>query len=207
MYKTLPPGEKGEWNSTWLSTYSFFFSNFFFFPGCSGSLLLWRLFSSCSKQRLLSSCGASHCSDLSCCRAWALGHAGFSSCSSWALQHWLHSCGTQAQLLRGIWDLPGSGIKPASPALAGGFLTTKPPRKPLYPFLNRTVPRTAVSLFISLPGNIRGGQRNGSFVWQLAPLAVNILKVWTWGLWIDGVEQIKIIFNQACLGFTGNIAL
>ena len=31
MYKTLPPGEKGEWNSTWLSTYSFFFSNFFFF--------------------------------------------------------------------------------------------------------------------------------------------------------------------------------
>ena len=132
---------------------------------------------------------------------------GFSSCSSWALRHRLHSCGTQAQLLRGIWDLPGSGIEPTSPALAGGFLTTKPPRKLFYPFLNRTVPRTAVSLVISLPGNIRGGQRNGSFVWQLAPLAVNILKVWTWGLWIDGVEQIKVIFNQACLGFTGNTAL
>ena len=32
-------------------------------------------------------------------------------------------------------DLPDPGIKPASPAapaLAGGFLTTEPPRKPVY---------------------------------------------------------------------------
>ena len=27
-------------------------------------------------------------------------------------------------------DLPDPGIKPASPALAGGFFTTEPPRKP-----------------------------------------------------------------------------
>ena len=27
-------------------------------------------------------------------------------------------------------DLPDSGIKPASPALAGGFFTTEPPGKP-----------------------------------------------------------------------------
>ena len=27
-------------------------------------------------------------------------------------------------------DLPDSGIKPVSPALAGGFFTTGPPRKP-----------------------------------------------------------------------------
>ena len=26
-----------------------------------------------------------------------------------------------------MWDLPGPGIKPVSPALAGGFLTTAPP--------------------------------------------------------------------------------
>ena len=25
-----------------------------------------------------------------------------------------------------MWDLPGPGIKPVSPALAGGFLTTAP---------------------------------------------------------------------------------
>ena len=29
-----------------------------------------------------------------------------------------------------MWDLPGSGLKPKSPALAGGFLTTEPPGKP-----------------------------------------------------------------------------
>ena len=40
----------------------------------------------------------------------------------------LRSCGARAQLLRGMWNLPGPGIKPVSPALAGGFLTTEPSR-------------------------------------------------------------------------------
>ena len=31
-----------------------------------------------------------------------------------------------------MWDLPGPGIEPVSPALAGGFFTTEPPGKP-YP--------------------------------------------------------------------------
>ena len=30
----------------------------------------------------------------------------------------------------GMWDLPGPGIEPRSPALASGFLTTEPPGKP-----------------------------------------------------------------------------
>ena len=30
-----------------------------------------------------------------------------------------------------MWDLPGPGLEPVSPALAGGFLTTAPPRKSL----------------------------------------------------------------------------
>ena len=29
-----------------------------------------------------------------------------------------------------MWDLPGAGLEPVSPALAGGFLTTAPPGKP-----------------------------------------------------------------------------
>ena len=55
---------------------------------------------------------------------------GFSSCGSRALEHRLSSCGAQAELLRSMWDLPGPGLKPASPALAGGFLTTVPLGKP-----------------------------------------------------------------------------
>ena len=42
----------------------------------------------------------------------------------------LSNCGSQAQLLRGMWDLLGPGLEPLSPALAGGFLTTAPPGKP-----------------------------------------------------------------------------
>ena len=42
----------------------------------------------------------------------------------------LSSCGSRAQLLRGMWDLPEPGLEPVSPALAGGFSTTAPPGKP-----------------------------------------------------------------------------
>ena len=36
-----------------------------------------------------------------------------------------------------MWDLPGPGLEPVSPALAGGFLTTAPPGKPhTYSLLN-----------------------------------------------------------------------
>ena len=42
----------------------------------------------------------------------------------------LSSCGSRAQLLRGMWDLPRPGLKPVSPALAGRPSTTAPPGKP-----------------------------------------------------------------------------
>ena len=42
----------------------------------------------------------------------------------------LSSCGSRAQLLRGMWDLPRPGLEPVSPALAGGPSTTAPPGKP-----------------------------------------------------------------------------
>ena len=42
----------------------------------------------------------------------------------------LSSCGSRAQPLRGMWDLPGPGHEPVSPASAGRFPTTAPPGKP-----------------------------------------------------------------------------
>ena len=42
----------------------------------------------------------------------------------------LSSCGSRDQLLRGMWDLPGPGLEPTSPALAGSFSTTAPSGKP-----------------------------------------------------------------------------
>ena len=43
----------------------------------------------------------------------------------------LSSCGSRAQALRGMWDLPRPGLEPVSPALAGRFSTTAPPGKPV----------------------------------------------------------------------------
>ena len=42
----------------------------------------------------------------------------------------LSSCGSWAQLLRSMWDLPRPGLEPVSPALAGGLSTAAPPGKP-----------------------------------------------------------------------------
>ena len=42
----------------------------------------------------------------------------------------LSNCGSRAQLLGGMWDLPRPGLEPVSPALAGRLSTTAPPRKP-----------------------------------------------------------------------------
>ena len=42
----------------------------------------------------------------------------------------LSNCGSRAQLLRGMCDLPRPGLEPVSPALAGRFSTTAPPGKP-----------------------------------------------------------------------------
>ena len=46
--------------------------------------------------------------------------------------HRLSNCGSWAQLLRGMWDLPRPGLEPVSPALAGRFSTTALPGKPYH---------------------------------------------------------------------------
>ena len=48
----------------------------------------------------------------------------------------LSICGSRAQLLRGMWDLPRPGLEPVSPALAGRLSTTAPPGKPAAWFLS-----------------------------------------------------------------------
>ena len=92
------------------------------------------LFSSCGQRGLLIAV-ASLVGGARALGVWAsvVVARGLSSCGSRALEHSLSSCGTWAQLLHGMWDLPGPGIEPMSPALAGGLLTTAPPGKsPIY---------------------------------------------------------------------------
>ena len=111
---------------------------YFFIFGCLGSSLLCAGFLQLWRVGATLCCGAraSHCSGFSCCRAWALGMQasvvvarGLSSCGLQAPECRLSNCGARAQLLRGMWDLPGPGIELVSPALAGRFLTTVAPGK------------------------------------------------------------------------------
>ena len=51
----------------------------------------------------------------------------------------LSNCGSRAQLLCGIWDLPRPGLEPVCPALAGRFSTTAPPGKPKDEILNKVI--------------------------------------------------------------------
>ena len=82
---------------------------------------------SCSEWGLLSTWGVqvSHCGSFSC-GAQALGAQ-----ASAVTRHGFSSCGTWAYLLCDMWDLPRSGIKPVSPALAGRFFTNESPGQPI----------------------------------------------------------------------------
>ena len=55
---------------------------------------------------------------------------GLSSWGSQALGHRPNNCGARASLVCSMWGLPGSRIKPMSPALAGGNFITEVPGKP-----------------------------------------------------------------------------
>ena len=109
---------KEDWTLRF-SSFFFFLINLFIF-GC-----VWVFVAVCGLSLVAVSGGYSllQCAGFSLrwlLLLWSTGSrcAGFSSCG--------------AQLLCGMWDLPGPGIEPVSPALAGGFLTTVPPRKPQF---------------------------------------------------------------------------
>ena len=104
----------------------FFYRNFFkkinlFIYGRVGSSLLRTGFPQLRRERAILRCGAqaSHHSGFSCCGARALCARAsvvvacrLSTCGSWALERRLRCCGAQTQLLRGMRDLPRSGLKP-----------------------------------------------------------------------------------------------
>ena len=56
-----------------------------------------------------------------------------------------------------MWDLPGPGLKPVSPALAGGLLTTAPPGKPPMLLLLCQFPRSPQKGWPVAPATPLGG--------------------------------------------------
>ena len=106
------------------------FLSFNFYVGICEFLTLLALCScawafSCGKQGLLSNCSvwASHCGDLSHCRAWTPGRVG-----SWVVAHRL--------LPHGVWHLLGPAIEPMSLHQQAGSLPLGHQGSPMCCFLS-----------------------------------------------------------------------
>ena len=127
----------------YLSQQSFFFFFFLkdfliylfiylFIFGCVGSSVRARAFSSCGKRGPLSIAVRGP--------PFIAVRGPFSIAAPPAAGHRLQTrrlsnCGSRAQPLRGMWDLPRPGLEPVSPAPAGRLSTTAPPGKPPAEFL------------------------------------------------------------------------
>ena len=119
------PNDWWCWASLLVLFVSHVFSFFNLFS-CAGSSLLctgvlWSWWVGTTPR-----CGAwaSRCGGFSCCRAQAIGTQASAVGAPRP-----SSCGSCAELLHGMWNLPGPGIKPVSPELTGQFLSTVPPGK------------------------------------------------------------------------------
>ena len=114
-----------------LSFFFFKLINYLFIFGCVGSSLLRMGFLQLWRAGAILCCGAAGFSLrwLLLLQSTGSRRTRFSSCVLRALERRLSSCGPRVQLLRSMWDLPGPGLEPVSPALAGGYLTTVPPGK------------------------------------------------------------------------------
>ena len=125
---------------------SFFKKFIYLFLAALGLRCCARAFSSCGKQGLLFlQCVGFSLRWLLLLQSTGSRLMGFNSCGSQALECRLSSCGTQAEVLRGMWDLPRPGLKPVSPALAGRFLTTALPGKSLN--FNSCIPHFLTDFF------------------------------------------------------------
>ena len=103
------------------ASFFFFFFNFFLylFMAVLGLRFCARAFSSCGKRGPL----------------FIVVQGPLTITASLVAEHRLQtrrlsSCGSRAQLLRGMWDPPRPGLEPMSPSLAGRLSTTAPPGKP-----------------------------------------------------------------------------
>ena len=119
------------------------------FLACGVFVAVWAFLSrsSCGERGPVYSYSAqaSRSSDASWPGAGAVGHAGFSTCGPWAngcgsrvLERRRSSFGAGAQLLRGMWDLPGSGIELCLRCWQKDAFPLSHPRSPIIVSLQRS---------------------------------------------------------------------
>ena len=137
----------------------------------------------------------------------------------------LSNCGSRAQLLRGMWDPPRTGLEPVSPALAGRFSTTASRGKPreapflmlnnasIYKYTSDCLSKLLKRDFwvVSYDLSDRGYLKCVEFClmdWYVASFCnaprrleekKRFSKDWVWGLWIF---LLPIVLNPHCPSFS-----
>ena len=116
--------------------------------------------------------------------------------------HRLSSCGSWAQLLRGMWDLPRPGLEPVSPALAGRFSTTEPPGKP-WQFLKKwkihQLHDSVIPLLAIYPRKTKAYGHSKTCMWLFIAALSVIAKNWKQhkcpltGEWINNLWHIHTV--------------
>ena len=76
-----------------------------------------------------------------------------------------------------MWDLPGPGIEPMSPALAGGFLITRPPRK------EKAMAPHSSTLAWKIPWTEEPGRLQSTGSWRVGHNWVTSLSLFTFMHW------------------------
>ena len=107
--------------------------------------------------------------------------------------HRLSNCGSRAQLLCGMWDLPRPGLEPVSPVLAGGFSTTAPPGKPtnlIFVFqLRFNKVQYAKNVAFSLSSSIL------KWLHKISPILISFLKM-NAEMAVVTIQSNKIVSNE-----------
>ena len=93
--------------------------------------------------------------------------------------HRLSSCGSWAQLLRGMWDPPGPGLEPVSPALAGRLSTTAPPGKPQNQFFNEC--------------HCKNFQNIKNWNWGII-----VVTFWRYAWWLRSMREVSELLVMFC---------
>ena len=141
----------------------------------------------------------------SSCREWGplfiVVHGPLTIMASLVAEHRLQtrrlsSCGSWAQLLRGMWDPPRPGLEPVCPALADGFSTTAPPGKPKSCFCSTSLQAFGV---VSVPNFAHYNWCTvGSYCCFNLQLSADI---WWWAYFHMLICHLFLLWWGICWGF------
>ena len=112
-----------------------------------------------------------------------------------------------------MWDLPGPGLEPMGPALAGGFLATEPPGKPLMSVFLILVFLIGMQWYLIAVLTCIYSLANDTehlfmcyFAFGTSSSVKCLVRSFTWIIWFFNIEFWKSFICSRYYSFFGNVA-